>query len=98
MAHIDSEIFNNSLKSEDRTKLLALVKNIPLTVDGLLGFDKAIASSGGVDPREVDFKTMQSRIVPRLYIVGDVLDMDRASGGYSLQICWTKGFVAGENC
>jgi hypothetical protein len=98
MAHIDSEVFNNSLKSEDRTKLLALVKNIPLTVDGLLGLDKAIASSGGIDPREVDFKTMQSRIVPRLYIIGDALDMDRASGGYSLQICWTTGFVAGENC
>ena len=98
IANIDSEIFNHSLKSEDRVKLFLLMKNIPLNVDGLLGMDKAIASSGGLDSREVDFKTMQSRLVPRLYIVGDALNIDRASGGYSLQICWTTGFVAGENC
>lgn len=97
MAHIDSEIFNHSLKSEDRAKLLALMKNISLNVQGLLGADKAIASSGGVELKEVDFKTMQSRVVPHLYIVGDALNIDRASGGYSLQICWTTGYVAGDN-
>lgn len=98
MANIDGEIFNHSLKSEERVKLLAMLKNIPLNVQGLLGADKAIASSGGVELREVDFKTMQSRLVPRLYIIGDALNIDRASGGYSLQLCWTTGFVAGDNC
>ena len=96
MANINKEIFNHSLKSEDRTRLLALVKNIPLNVQGLLGAEKAMASAGGVDLREIDFKTMQSRIAPHLYIVGDALDIDRASGGYSLQLCWTTGFVAGN--
>jgi hypothetical protein len=98
LAHIDSEIFSHSLKSEDRAKLLVLVKNIPFNVQGLLGADKAIASAGGVELKEVDFRSMQSRIVPRLYIVGDALNIDRASGGYSLQICWTTGYVAGDNC
>lgn len=95
---INGEIFNHNLRSEDRAKLLLLVKNIPLNIQGLLGADKAIASSGGVDLKEIDFKTMQSRIVPHLYIVGDALNIDRPSGGYSLQVCWTTGFVAGENC
>lgn len=98
MASIDGETFNHSLKSEERVKLLAMLKNITLNVRGLLGADKAIASSGGVELRDVDFKTMQSRLVPRLYIIGDALNIDRASGGYSLQLCWTTGFVAGDNC
>lgn len=97
MANIDSETFNHSLKNEDRVKLIGLVKNIALNVDGLLGADKAIASSGGAELREIDFKTMQSRLIPRLFVIGDTLNIDRASGGYSLQVCWTTGFVAGTN-
>ncbi len=62
-----------------------------------MGSDKAIVSSGGVQLEEVNFKTMQSRLAPNVYIVGDVLNIDRPSGGYSLQLCWTTGFVAGEN-
>jgi len=51
----------------------------------------------GVAPEEVNFKTMQSRLVPNLYIIGDALNIDRPSGGYSLQLCWTTGFVAGSS-
>jgi predicted Rossmann fold flavoprotein len=97
MANINAEIFNRNLKKEERIKLIAVMKNVPLNVQGLLGADKAMASSGGIDLREIDFKTMQSRVAPNLYIVGDALDIDRASGGYSLQLCWTTGFVAGDN-
>ncbi len=97
IANINGEILNHSARSEDRKKLIALVKNIPLNVQGLLGADKAMASSGGADPREIDFKTMRSRLAPNLYVIGDALDIDRVSGGYSLQICWTTGFVAGDN-
>lgn len=97
-AGIDGEIEANSMRSEDRTKLVAMIKNIPLNVKSLLGADHAISSSGGVEPREVDFKTMESRVVPHLYIIGDALDIDRPSGGFSLQVCWTTGFVAGSNC
>ncbi|MDO8734016.1 MAG: NAD(P)/FAD-dependent oxidoreductase, partial [Elusimicrobiota bacterium] len=66
-------------------------------VDSLLGSDKAVVSSGGVDLLEVDFKTMQSKVVENLYLVGDVLNIDRPSGGYSLQLCWTTGWVAGTS-
>ena len=94
---IDGETPNHSVSHEERKALVALLKAIPFHVKGLLGADKAVISSGGVALEEVDFKTMQSRIVPNLYLVGDVLNIDRPTGGYSLQLCWTTGFVAGNN-
>lgn len=96
MADINGETANHSVRSEERTGLVALMKNIPLHIEGLLGADKAIVSSGGVALEEVNFKTMQSRLIPNLYIVGDALNINRPSGGYSLQLCWTTGFVAGN--
>jgi len=73
------------------------LKAMPMRASGLLGADKAIVSSGGVALEEVDWKTMSSLKVPNLKITGDVLNIDRPSGGYSLQLCWTTGFVAGES-
>ena len=98
LAQIDGETPNHSVRSESRKALVILLKAVPLTVKGLLGKDKAVISSGGVPLEEVNFKTMESRIVPGLYVVGDMLDIDRPSGGYSLQLCWTTGFVAGSSC
>ena len=97
IAGVSGDTANHSVRSEDRVKLVALMKAVPLNVKGLLGSDKAIVSSGGVALPEVNFKTMQSRLVPSIYIVGDVLNVDRPSGGYSLQLCWTTGFVAGNS-
>lgn len=98
LARVNGETANHSVRRQDRIALVSLMKDIPLHVKGLLGADKAVVSSGGVALKEVDFKTMQSRIVPNLFLVGDVLNIDRPSGGYSLQLCWTTGFVAGSNC
>lgn len=95
LSHIDNEIKCNSVTREDRLKLIQVLKNIPLHVKKLLGVEKAIITSGGVALDEVDFKTMRSRLFPNLYLVGDILNIDRPSGGYSLQLCWTSGFVAG---
>ncbi|MEN9338031.1 MAG: hypothetical protein RIQ41_345 [Candidatus Parcubacteria bacterium] len=95
---IDGETFSHSVRSEDRTTLSHAIKNIPLHVKSLLGKEKAIVSSGGIPLTEIDMKTMESNIVPGLYLTGDVLNIDRPSGGYSLQLCWTTGFVAGSNC
>lgn len=98
LAAIDGDTFCHSVRSEDRVTLVEIIKAIPLHVKGLLGKEKAIVSSGGIPLTEVDTKTMESRIVPGLYLIGDVLNIDRPSGGYSLQLCWTTGFVAGSNC
>ncbi|MDP2638991.1 MAG: aminoacetone oxidase family FAD-binding enzyme [Candidatus Azambacteria bacterium] len=94
---IDGETANHSVRHEDRMKLVKCMKEIPLHIEGLLGADKAIVSSGGVALEEINFKTMQSRIAPQIYIIGDALNVNRSSGGYSLQLCWTTGFVAGSN-
>jgi len=87
----------HSVATEDRTKLTTFLKAMPLYIKGLLGEDKAIVSSGGVPLTELNMKTMESKVVPHLYIVGDMLNIDRPSGGYSLQLCWSTGFVAGNN-
>ncbi|MEI6042621.1 MAG: NAD(P)/FAD-dependent oxidoreductase [bacterium] len=93
---IDPEKACNSITREERIRLINLLKDVPLHVEKLLGVDKAIITSGGVSLDEVDFKTMSSRLFPNLYLVGDILNVDRPSGGFSLQLCWTTGFVAGE--
>lgn len=97
MSEIDPEKQCNSVTREERMKLISIIKNIPINVKKLLGVDKAIISSGGISLDEVDFKTMSSRIYPNLFLVGDILNIDRPSGGYSLQLCWTTGFVSGNN-
>jgi len=97
LSGIDPEIICNAVNREERLKLIGLLKAIPVRVDKLLGADKAIVSSGGVVLDEVDFKTMRSRLFSNLYLVGDILNIDRPSGGFSLQICWTTGYVAGTH-
>ena len=97
IAGISPECQINAVTREERIKLVRAMKDITLTVEGLLGADKAIVTSGGVKLSEVDFRHMRSRLFPNLYLVGDILDIDRPSGGYSLQLCWTTGFVAGTS-
>jgi predicted Rossmann fold flavoprotein len=94
---IDPEKKCNSVSREERLSMVKLLKDIRMEASGLLGEDKAIVTSGGVTLEEVDFKTMASKLFPNLYLIGDILDIDRPSGGYSLQLCWTTGFVAGTN-
>lgn len=97
LSKIDPEKQCNSITREERMNLISIIKGVPIHVKKLLGSDKAIISSGGISLHEVDFKNMQSKIYPNLYLVGDILNIDRPSGGYSLQLCWTTGFVAGKN-
>lgn len=93
----DPDTACNSVTREQRLSLIETIKNLTMEVSGLLGSDKAIVTSGGVVLEEVDFKTMRSRLFPNLYLIGDILNIDRPSGGYSLQLCWTTGFVAAQS-
>jgi len=77
--------------------IVHLLKEMPVTVQGLMGFDRAVISDGGIVLEEIDTKTMRSRKFKNLYITGDLLNIRRPSGGYSLQLCWTTGFVAGTH-
>ncbi len=95
LAGIDPETPCHSVSRESRLRLVQLLKALPLHVSGLLGLEKAVITSGGITLEEVDFKTMRSRKIPNLYLTGDILNVVRPTGGYSLQMCWTTGFVAG---
>ncbi|MCC7500278.1 aminoacetone oxidase family FAD-binding enzyme [Candidatus Nomurabacteria bacterium] len=87
----------HSITKEERMSLAKLLKALPLTIEGLMGFDRAVVADGGVPLDEVDMRTMRSKKVPNLSIIGDLLHITRPSGGYSLQLCWSTGFVAGAH-
>lgn len=97
LSSIDPDKPVNILTKDERLTLVRLMKHLPMTITGLMGEDKAIVTSGGVDLREIDFKTMASVKYPNLFIIGDMLNIDRPSGGYSLQLCWTTGYVAAQS-
>jgi hypothetical protein len=97
LTKLDPEKEINVISREERLTLVKTLKDMRMTPIGFLGKEKAIVASGGVKLEEVDFRTMQSRLFPNLYLVGDVLDIDRPSGGYSLQLCWSTGWVAGTD-
>ncbi len=97
LTKLDPEKEINVISREERLTLVKTLKDMRMTPIGFLGKEKAIVASGGVKLEEVDFRTMQSRLFPNLYLVGDVLDIDRPSGGYSLQLCWSTGWVAGTH-
>jgi predicted Rossmann fold flavoprotein len=94
---VDGDWNINQIMKEERVMILEKLRKFDFTVEKLLGFDKSIVSSGGLDLKEVDFKTMQSKLYENLYFAGDILDFDRQSGGFSLQLCWTTGYVAGKS-
>lgn len=93
---VDPETKVHSVTKEGRRKLVELVKRIPLTVSGLMGFDRAVVADGGLPLTEIDPRTMRSSRFDNLFVTGDLLHIRRPSGGYSLQLCWTTGYIAGD--
>ena len=73
------------------------MKDFRINIQELMGTDKAIVTSGGVILTEIDPRTLRSRKCTNLFLIGDMLHIDRPSGGYSLQLCWTTGYVAGSS-
>ncbi len=96
-AEIDLTKKVHLISKDERKRLARLLKALPLTIVGLMGFDRAVVADGGVPLSEIDTRTMQSKKVPNLYLTGDLLDINRPSGGYSLQLCWSSGFAAGTH-
>ena len=87
----------HEITKNERRKLTALLKAVPLIVTGTRGFKEAIITHGGVDVKEINPSTMESRKVRGLYFAGEVLDLDALTGGYNLQIAWSTGYLAGMN-
>ena len=88
------DIKPGELSRENRRDITHKIKDFCFKISGPADNKEAIVADGGVGLKEVDFKTMQSKIVPGLFLTGDVLNINRPSGGFSLQLCWTTGFVA----
>ena len=86
----------HQITSEERQKIVSILKSLKLTVTGTGGFNEAIITRGGVDVKEIDPSTMQSRIVKGLSFAGEIIDTDALTGGYNLQIAWSTGYLAGS--
>ncbi|MDB4983881.1 MAG: NAD(FAD)-utilizing dehydrogenase [Patescibacteria group bacterium] len=97
LSEIDFETKVHSVSKEDRKKMVKMLKELPVTITGLMGFDRAVVADGGVPLEEIDTKTFRSKKVSNLFVTGDLLHINRPSGGFSLQLCWTTGFIAGKN-
>ncbi|MBQ3701601.1 MAG: NAD(P)/FAD-dependent oxidoreductase [Oscillospiraceae bacterium] len=86
----------NSITREQRLRLLRLLKAFPISVSGFRPIDEAIVTAGGVSTKEINPRTMESKLIKGLYFAGEVLDLDAYTGGFNLQIAWSTGFVAGN--
>ncbi len=95
MSNISSDKKVNEITKQERLYLVNLLKNFPLTINSLRGYDEAIITKGGIAVKEIDPSTMKSKIVDNLYFCGEVLDVDALTGGYNLQIAWSTGYLAG---
>ena len=94
---IDVNVTNSELSKVSRLRLVRLLKALPLTIKGLMGFERAVVADGGLEIEHLDTRTMRSKKIDNLYITGDLININRPSGGYSLQLCWTTGYIAGVN-
>lgn len=95
---LDGEKKIHELTKEERRILGQTIKKLSFTITGLRGFDEAIITKGGVNVKEIDPGTMESRLVRGLYFAGEVLDLDALTGGFNLQIAWSTGYLAGISC
>lgn len=97
LSGIDPEKKVNEITREERKNFVELIKNVPMTIDGVRDFKEAIITKGGVSVKQVNPSTMESKVVQGLYFAGEVLDLDALTGGYNLQIAWSTGYLAGVN-
>ncbi len=86
----------NEITKEERKRLGELIKRLPLTVSGLRGFEEAVITRGGIDLKDVNPSTMESKKAAGLYFAGEVLNLDAMTGGFNLQIAWSTGHLAGS--
>ncbi len=88
----------NQINAEERKRIRLWLKDFRFTITGTRSFAEAIITSGGVDVKEIEQKTMQSKLVQGLYFAGEVMDLDANTGGYNLQIAFSTAWLAGESC
>ena len=87
----------NAVTKEERCNLVRALKEFPIYPSSLRGFEEAVVTSGGVDLKEINPKTMESKKIKGLYFCGETLDADAYTGGFNLQIAFSTGFAAGNS-
>jgi hypothetical protein len=96
LAQIELDKKVNLISRQERRDLIRLIKSFTLKIKSLAGYDKAMITGGGVDLREIDPQTMQSKIIDNLYFAGELIDLAGPCGGFNLQLCWSTGYLAGH--
>ena len=97
LSGIDPATKVNQITREQRQKLVACFKQLKIGIAGLRDFNEAIITVGGVNVKEVDPGTMESKLIKNLYIAGEMLDVDALTGGYNIQIAVSTGWLAGNS-
>ena len=97
LSKINEEKQVNSITKEERISLVKLLKNFEIIITGFRPIEEAIITSGGISIKEINPKTMESKIIKNLYFAGEIIDVDAYTGGFNLQIAYSTGYVAGEN-
>lgn len=96
LSGINPEKKVNEINKEERHKLLELLKDFKVTIKGFRPIDEAIITSGGINIKEINPKTMESKLVDGLYFAGEIIDVDAYTGGFNLQIAYSTGYTAGS--
>ena len=94
---IDENKKVNEITKEERQKLVNLLKEFELTIKEFKEIEYAIVTAGGIDTKEINPKTMESKLVKGLYFAGEIIDVDAYTGGFNLQIAYSTGYTAGKN-
>ncbi|MEA3317538.1 MAG: NAD(P)/FAD-dependent oxidoreductase [Bacteroidota bacterium] len=97
-AKIDPKKVGHQINAKERGRIRNLMKNLKLEVTGYRSFKEAIITSGGISTKEIDSKTMESKIVKNLHFAGEIIDLDAETGGYNLQIAYSTAWLAGNAC
>ena len=87
----------NEIKKEERLNLVKIIKNLEIYISGFRPINEAIVTAGGISTKEINPKTMESKIVKNLYFAGEIIDVDAYTGGFNLQIAYSTGYTAGMN-
>ena len=96
LSGIPNETKVNQISREQRINLVSLIKNLKMTVTGFRPIEEAIITSGGINIKEINSATMESKIISGLYFAGEIIDVDAYTGGFNLQIAFSTGFLAGN--
>jgi len=95
LSQIDEEKKTNSITKEERQRLVSVLKNLKITIEDFRPIQDAIVTAGGISIKEINPKTMESKIVKGLYFAGEIIDVDAYTGGFNLQIAYSTGYTAG---